>query len=118
MRSRIRFGISMLLAVASITVSGCGGNGKSTSSAPVTYTVGGTVTGLTGTELVLQNNGGNNLTVSASATSFTFSTPVASNGVYSVTVLTQPAGQSCTVTTGSGTATANITNVAVACVQM
>jgi N-acetylneuraminic acid mutarotase len=108
----------MLLAVASITVSGCGGNGNSTSSAPATYTIGGTVNGLTGTGLVLQNNGGNNLTVSASAASFTFSTPVASDGVYSVTILTQPVGQSCTVTTGSGTATANITNVAVACVQM
>jgi N-acetylneuraminic acid mutarotase len=67
---------------------------------------------------VLQNNGGDNLAVSASASTFTFSTPIASNGVYSVTVLTQPAGQNCTVTTGSGTATANITNVAVACVRM
>jgi N-acetylneuraminic acid mutarotase len=118
MRSRIGFGISMLLAVASITVSGCGGNGKSTPSAPATYTVGGAITGLTGTGLVLQNNGGDSLTVSAGASTFTFSTPVASNGVYSVTILTQPAGQNCTVTTGSGTATANITNVAVACVQM
>ena len=108
----------MVLAVALITVSGCGGNGKSTPPAPATYTVGGAVTGLTGTGLVLQNNGGDNLTVGASAATFTFSTPVASNGVYSVTVLTQPAGETCTVTTGSGTATANITNVAVACVQM
>jgi len=118
MRSRIRIGISILLAVASITVSGCGGSGKSTPPAPVTYTVGGAVTGLTGTGLVLQNNGGDNLTVSASATTFTFNTPVASNGVYSVTILTQPAGESCTVATGSGAATANITNVVVACVQM
>ena len=108
----------MLLAVASITVTGCGGNGKSTTPAPADYTVGGAVTGLTGTGLVLQNNGGDNLMVSAKAATFTFSAPVVSNGVYSVTVLTQPVGQNCTVTTGSGTVTANIANVAVACVQM
>ena len=80
----------------------------------ITYTVGGTVSGLTGTGLVLQNDGGNNLAVSASG-SFTFSTAVSSGAAYSVTVLTQPAGQSCTVTIGSGTASANVTNVQVAC---
>ncbi len=32
-----------------------------------------------------------------------------------MTVATQPAGQTCTVTNGSGTTTANVTNVAVAC---
>jgi N-acetylneuraminic acid mutarotase len=105
----------MLLAMASITVSGCGGDSK---SAATTYTIGGSVTGLTSAGLVLQDNGGNNLTVSANATSFAFSTPVASSGVYSVTVLTQPAGETCTVTGGSGTAAANVTNVSVACVPM
>jgi hypothetical protein len=81
---------------------------------PTTYTIGGTVSGLTGTGLVLQDNGGNNLAVSASG-SFTFSTAVASGAAYSVTVLTQPTGQSCTVTSGSGTASANVTNVQVTC---
>ena len=102
--------------MALITVVGCG-SGNSTSPQSATYTIGGTVTGLTGAGLVLQDNGGDNLTVSANATSFTFSTAVASGGAYSVTVLTQPAGQSCTVSNGSGTATANVTNVSVACVQ-
>ena len=83
-------------------------------SSPTTYTIGGTVSGLTGTGLVLQDNGGDNLAVSASG-SFTFSTTVASGAAYSVTVLTQPAGQSCTVTNGSGTASANVMNVQVAC---
>jgi hypothetical protein len=99
-------------------------NGSGTASANVTnvqvvcsnvsYSIGGTVSGLTGTGLVLQDNGGNNLAVSASG-SFTFSTAVASGAAYSVTVLTQPTGQSCTVTNGSGTASANVTNVQVAC---
>jgi hypothetical protein len=116
MRSGNRFGIFALSAVALIAVVGCG-SGKSTPPPPATYTIGGTITGLTGTGLVLQDNGGDNLTVSANATSFSFSTAVMSGGAYSVTVLTQPAGQSCTVTGGSGTATANVTNVSVACIE-
>jgi hypothetical protein len=114
MRSGIRFGICTLLLVAGISVIGCsGGSGKSAQT--TTYTVGGTVTGFTGAGLVLQNNGSSNLTVSANATSFTFATPVATGGVYSVTVFTQPAGENCTVANGNGTATANVANVSVTC---
>ena len=80
-----------------------------------TYTVGGTVSGLTGTGLVLQNNGGDNLAISANG-AFTFSTALASGATYRVTVLTQPSGQSCTVANGTGTLSANVTNVAVNCV--
>jgi N-acetylneuraminic acid mutarotase len=64
--------------------------------------------------LVLQDNGGNNLTVTGNG-AFTFSNPIASGGVYSVTVFAEPAGHSCKVTSGSGTANANVTNVQVAC---
>jgi hypothetical protein len=97
-------------------VVGCGGSagGGSTPPPPTTYTIGGTVSGLTGTGLILQDNSGNNLAVSASG-SFTFSSAVDSGAAYSVTVLTQPTGQSCTVTSGSGTASANVTNVQVSC---
>jgi hypothetical protein len=79
------------------------------------FTVGGTVSGLTGTGLVLQNNGGNDRAISANG-AFTFSTALANGTVYSVTVLTQPSGQSCTVTNGAGTVSANVTNVAVSCI--
>ncbi len=82
-----------------------------------TYTIGGTVSGLAGSGLVLQDNGGNNLAVTANG-SFTFSTPIATGSAYAVTVLTQPTGpaQTCVVSSGSGTvASANVTNVAVAC---
>jgi Putative esterase len=79
-----------------------------------TYSVGGTASGLTGAA-VLQDNGGDNLSVSASGP-FTFPALLAGGAAYSVTVLSSPAGQSCTVTNGSGTiAAANVTNVAVAC---
>jgi hypothetical protein len=111
-----RLAVFTQLSISLIAVVGCGGS-RSTSTAPATYTVGGTVTGLTGAGLVLQDNGGNNLTVSANAASFTFTTAVANGGAYSITVLTQPAGQSCAVNNGSGTSTANVTTVSVACIQ-
>jgi hypothetical protein len=78
-----------------------------------TFSIGGNVSGLTGT-VVLRNNGGDNLSVGANG-AFTFATRVASGAAYAVTVLTQPAGQTCTVTNGSGTANANVTTVVVTC---
>src|SRR6266481_7146506 len=86
---------------------------------PVTATIGGMVSGLVvpGSSVILQNNGGDSLTVTAIG-SFTFKTPVTGADVYAVTVVTQPVNpnQICTVTTGSGVASANVTNVAVNCV--
>jgi hypothetical protein len=79
------------------------------------YTVGGTINGLAGT-VVLRNNGGNDLTRTANG-AFTFTTTVASGQPYAVTVFTQPSGQTCSVSAGSGTVTnAAITNVVVTCV--
>ena len=81
-----------------------------------TYTVGGSITGLTASGLVLQNNGGDDLTVSATSSSFTFATAVASGSPYSVTVKTQPSGLTCAVSAGSGTVgAAPVANVAVIC---
>ena len=59
-----------------------------------TYTVGGTISGLTGSGLVMQNNGGSNLTVTAAATTFTFANPLSSGAAFAVTVLTQPGSPS------------------------
>ena len=90
-----------------------------TSNVPVPtafFTVGGAVSGLTGAGLVLQNNGSNFTPVAASG-NFTFSNTVGGGAPYNVTVNTQPAGQTCTVANGSGTANANVTNVAVSCIN-
>src|ERR1700722_18046595 len=80
-----------------------------------TYTVGGTIAGLTGTA-VLENNAGNDLSTSTNG-AFTFSTALAAGAAYNVTVKTNPSGQLCTVTNPSGTiAAANVTNVSISCV--
>jgi hypothetical protein len=78
------------------------------------FTVGGTVSGLSGT-VVLQNNGVDAQSITANGT-FTFTTSVAEGSTYNVTVQTQPTVQTCTVTNGSGTiGGANVTNVNVTC---
>jgi len=83
-------------------------------------TVGGSVSGVLGSGLVLQNNGGNNFAVTGKGNvPFTFSTPLSVGASYAVTVLTQPTNppQLCSVLNGSGTVTANINNVEVDCTQ-
>jgi hypothetical protein len=64
------------------------------------YKVGGNVVGLVGSGLVLQNNGGDDLAVSSDT--FAFGTPIPSGGAYSVTIKTQPQGQTCSVGGGTG----------------
>ena len=82
------------------------------------YTVGGTVSGLAGSGLVLQNNGGDDLSILSNG-SFSFKTSLTSGTAYAITVKTQPANpsQTCTVSNGSGTMNgAPVDNVAVNCV--
>ncbi|HEX6833546.1 MAG TPA: FG-GAP repeat protein [Rudaea sp.] len=84
---------------------------------PPTYTIGGTVSGLAGNGLVLQQGGGDSLAVSADGT-FTFATPLNRGAQYAVTVFAQPRdpAQTCVVTNGDGTVgAANVDTVTVTC---
>lgn len=83
--------------------------------------IAGTVTGLgSGLSLVLLNNGGDALGRTALG-AFTFPSSLLNGSTYSVTVGTQPTGQTCTVTNGSGTAVlatpSTASNIAVNCVN-
>src|SRR5579862_1542752 len=91
-----------------------GSMGSGSGTGGTKYSVGGTVSGLSGT-VVLQDNGGDTLSVSANG-SFTFATQLASGAAYAVTVQSYPSGQTCTVSNGSGAVgSANVTSVAVSC---
>jgi hypothetical protein len=81
--------------------------------------IGGQLAGLTpGESITLQNNSGDNLTLSSNGP-FTFATPVAGDRAYSVTILTSPSSpihQACTLSNETGTVTAApVTNVTVNC---
>ena len=105
--------MSLALALAGCHSDDDDGGGGTTPD----YTVGGTVTGLAGSGLVLQNNGGDDLAVAANG-GFAFPTRLASGAAYDVTVKTQPTNpaQTCTVANGSGTiAATDVSNVAVTC---
>lgn len=103
----------------SMALTGCGGG--SSSSAPAsspspspsptpppiaptaTHTVNAAISGLTtGGSVTLINNGTDTLTETANGT-YPFTNAVAEGAAYNVTVSQQPAGQTCTVTNGSGT---------------
>ena len=66
--------------------------------------------------LTLQNNGGDDLSPRPNA-AFTFAKKVLGGSAYAVTVKSQPEGHTCAVAKGSGTATANVTDVDVACTR-
>lgn len=82
---------------------------------PGYYTIGGTVSGLSAGGLVLRDNGGDDKPIAGNGM-FTFDTAILDGLPYSVTVKTQPTGESCNVANASGmVASANVTNVVVNC---
>ncbi|HSY28582.1 MAG TPA: hypothetical protein VK832_13830, partial [Burkholderiaceae bacterium] len=104
----------LLTCAIALLLTSCGG--------AINATIGGTVTGLSGnSNFVLQDNGGDNLTVSSNGT-FTFATQIEAGSTYDVAVLTEPviasgtlagqsAGESCVVENGIGTVEQSIGNV-------
>jgi len=112
------FGLALCCAI----VASCGGGGDgsgpaSPSPPPPTFSLGGTVSGLSGTGLTLRNNGGNDLAV-ASNGNFTFGAQSSGTAAYSVTVAAQPVNpsQTCTILNPSGTLpNDSVTNIAIAC---
>jgi hypothetical protein len=79
------------------------------------YLLGGSVSGLAASGLVLAN-GTDTLAVAAGQTGFTMPASVAYGASYAVTVATQPTGLVCTASNGSGTMPAgNVVSVAITC---
>jgi len=101
----------LLYALTTLSLAACGG-------ASDDATIGGTLSGLgSGLSVVLQDNSTDNLTLTSNGT-FSFTTDLSAGSAYSVTVLTQPVGQTCAVANASGTVDSNadsVSNVVVAC---
>ncbi|MGA7749105.1 MAG: hypothetical protein WCA63_03070 [Gallionella sp.] len=100
---------------------GCGESEKAPpppAAPPAPLTVGGSVSGLPGSGLVLQLNGANDLAISANGR-FNFPNALAKGSTYSVTVKASPSSpvrQTCTVAQGSGSIISTaVNNVAVNC---
>lgn len=119
--------LAFLFASLSLSLVGCGGGSTEASTATatpapsltptpnaITYTIGGTVSGLNGS-LTVKNNSTDQL-IMASSGLFTFTTPVDEGGQYNVTITSQPSTQTCVLSDYFGTnVTANITTVSIGC---
>ena len=82
-----------------------------------TYTIGGPITGLNASGLVL-SNGSSTISATIGMSAFVFSSKVPLGATYTVSVQTQPTGLQCQVINGTGTmAAAAVTNVLVTCGQ-
>lgn len=99
----------------------CGGGGGSSSNSDEdetgadvqSYTIGGTITGHSGA-ISLSLNGS---AESFDAATFVFSAEVDEGDSYTVTVASSPSGQSCTAAMNQGTASSNVTDIAITCVD-
>ncbi len=137
MRKTIRYTFILALVLIVGIVSGCSASGTSHpiqgaaspnsnsgpntsgssggTTSPIVFTIGGAVNNLSGT-LVLQNNGGDDLTITKNG-SFAFKTTLTNTTAYLVTTKIQPSGQTCTISNGNGSVDgADITDVAINCV--
>lgn len=115
MRLAARVALPMLLCGA--THAALAADAQRSARGVANYTIGGTVSGMVGTDLVLSLNGGNNLLVTANG-GFVFPQPLPDLSNYAVAIVQQPIepNQVCTVSNGSGTlAGSNITDVLVDC---
>jgi len=123
MPAYVRAILSLALCASALALAGCGGGSSSKSGAPsggpgpTTYTVTASVSNLAspGT-LVLQDNGGDNLSVQANG-NFVFPTALNNGAGYDVSILTEPVGQVCTLSGAyQGTSSSAVT-VRVDCTQ-
>jgi hypothetical protein len=95
---RLRRSAGVAAAVGCLLLLGACDDGSGSSE----LSIGGTVSGLaTGESVTLADNGASPQSVSANG-AFTFPVLVSQNGSYNVTVSTQPKGQVCSVSNGSG----------------
>jgi hypothetical protein len=79
------------------------------------FALGGSVTGLTTPGLVLSSNS-QSIAIPANSTNFTFPSLLPSGTNYKVVVQTQPSGQTCSISNGSGImGSAAVTNVTIFC---
>jgi len=107
-----------------IMLSGCGESEEPSPPPPppppvTSFTVGGSVSGLESSGLILQLNGANDLTIGENGR-FNFPNKLSKGSTYSVTAKTVPSvpvKQTCTINQGSGSISGTaIKNIAVACV--
>jgi alpha-tubulin suppressor-like RCC1 family protein len=112
---------SEAMPAATYVVTATNSGGSATASLGITvqgYAIGGTVTGLQGSGLVLLARGQPDLAIAAGARTFTFANRVAGDSAYTVALLYQPSNpaQVCALTGATGrVGSSDVTSVAIGC---
>jgi 6-phosphogluconolactonase len=113
--------VAMLLAACgassgTTSVSTPAAHSLTRTSAPTTYKVGGTVSGLSSSGLVLELNGSQDLAIGANG-AFSFPDAISGGNSYTVTVKWQPSSyrEFCTVSNASGVSQSDVSSVTVDC---
>jgi hypothetical protein len=113
--------LAVIFIIFLACLSGCEKSQQSAHSSlpmPQQFDIGGTVSGLSSSGLILQLNGKGDLTISANG-KFSFANPLNNNVGYAITVKSQPSvpiNQTCTVSQGNGELVGHpIDNVSITC---
>ena len=108
-----RCGALAVFALSAVFLAACGGGGDGNSGA--TVALGGALSGLSpGVQLTIQNG----LATAVLSSNGRYALSNVSNGAsYNVRVVTQPTGQTCTVSQGTGTASGPVSNVNIVCTR-
>lgn len=104
----------VLTSLIGCALAACGGGGG---AATTSASISGTVSGLPGGTLLLNNAGTETIAVSANG-GFSFAKPVPEGNAYNVTLVGEPTGENCVVANGRGTVAHDVdsvSNVSVSC---
>lgn len=106
-----------MASLAFLVACGGGGDNSETSTQPTQeFTISGIISGMSEGEQITLNNNASNTTVISVNGYFSFTTLMAYNADYAVTVGLQPTGQHCTVSHGNGAGVmANVDDVRISC---
>ncbi|OGB07018.1 MAG: hypothetical protein A3E23_14685 [Burkholderiales bacterium RIFCSPHIGHO2_12_FULL_65_48] len=105
---------------AALVLSACGGGGggggdEAPPAGTTTFRVGGQLAGLgVGKTVVIADASGPSAAVSANGS---YSLQLPAGTTYSLRIAAQPVGQTCTLTNATGTVTADVNNISVACLD-
>ena len=126
MSRKLRNHTGLLFIIISFLLVSCSGSNSSSNPTDgdlkpadqeTRFTIGGTVSGLEGSGLVLQNNGADDHAITNNGP-FVFATLLASGAQYSVSIMTQPSEQECSLTHGTGAVDGtNVSDISVSCVN-
>lgn len=119
MKAAPRLSVAAVLATGLVACGGGGGGGGPVQQPPALVSIGGTITGLAGGKNIsLVLDGAESQTfaqLNATGFEFIFARELSRGAAYNVSIGLNPLNQLCELSSGSGTADANVRNISIVC---